>query len=522
MRSSPRGLTSGAWVIAACLLAVEFLAGVQSFVTGTITPLMAQELNARGAFGVIAGLSQAAVFLTMPLGVALMRRWSSARLLLMLTPGVVLGGVVSALAPGVEVYIAGRILAGLAGGALMGVSLAALVQALPERWRRLVLAGYAATWIVSGILGPLYAGWVTETFGWRWALVGYLPLLWAVRVVLARRLRDTPAGTVEEVSTVTAGDIPADAAGDIPAVAAEDMSADAIGETATVAEQRQRHGVGLGPAVVLATGVALTSAAAQGSALALAVAVIGAVLALAAAARILPAGVFRLRSGRRSAIVIMALLAAPYFGAQAIVAILAHDVLGRSPGDLAALLAVGAVAWSVVGLGAGRFPAHSPRALRLRLSLGALVMAVGLGVMALAVVPGPWHGWIAASSLPGAGDQAAWTLLILGWAVVGFGMGACYLDSLDLIIAAPAVGAEGDGITTPEAATAAIASEMIATALVSTAAATIIAMALTRSGADASGAAAGIFLTLALLALLIVPMARRAIGDTGPRIGRVG
>lgn len=446
-------LTTPVGVLAVCLLLVELIAGMQTFVTGTITPLMAADLDAQHLYGVVTAAIQVSVFLTMPLGAALMSRWSAATLLVRLTPVVVVGGVVSALAPSIQVFVAGRILAGLAGGALMTVSLAALVTVLPGRWRRMVLAGYSATWVVAALVGPAYAGWLAETAGWRWAMVGYLPVLLAVRLVIARQL--------------TLLDPP---------------------------RQERPMRLGLGAAVALALGVAMTSAFYQVSPLTLLIAGVGVAVALLATSRILPAGVFRLAPGRPSAIALLGVLTAVYFGAQAVVAIVAHDLLGRRPAELALLLALGVLPWAVLGLVCGRWQVASTRGLRWRIDSGIALIAVGIATMAagLAVV--------------GPTAPAAWASLLLGWMTAGAGMGLCYLDTLDLVLAPAAE----DGAAAAEWARAAVIGEAVPSALFATLCATTVAAAL--SGASEPARVVGVMLALlAVLSLTMVPLQRRAV-----------
>ncbi len=88
-------------LLALALLGVELLAGIQTYLTSTVTPLMARDLAAQPYYGVLAASTQAALFLTMPLGAALLARWSAATLLTWLTPVVIAGGAISAAAPGI-------------------------------------------------------------------------------------------------------------------------------------------------------------------------------------------------------------------------------------------------------------------------------------------------------------------------------------------------------------------------------------------------------------------------------------
>lgn len=440
--------TRSAVVLAAALLVVELVAACQSYLTSTITPLMARDLAAQDGYGLLVAATQAAMFLTMPLGAALLSRWTAARLLTWLTPVVVLGGVVSALAPTFAVFLGGRVLAALASGALMTVSLSALATALPPAWRRRVLAGYALVWLVASLVGPVYAGWAAAVIGWRWALVAYLPLFLVARAVVVVRLREMDR-----------------------------------------AEQGGRERLALLPALLLAGGI--TAVALVGPSWGrIAVGVAGVVVVLAAASRILPAGTLRLAPGRRSVVLLVGVLCAAYFGAHAVVAIAAHDLLGRQAGSLALLLGAGGVGWAVLGMVCGRWPARSRVAYHRRVTLGAGVLASGAATMAVAVVPGT----------PG-----AWGLLVTGWTVSGVGMGLCYVDTLNRGLDAPEV---PDGIGTSQAAQALVMAEVIATALAGTLSATALAW-IMGAPADRAVYAAAVFGILGLVALTLVPLVRR-------------
>ena len=444
--SSPDGRAAG--TLAVALLVVELVAACQSYLTTTITPLMAGDLQAQDGYGLLVASTEAAMFLTMPLGAALLSRWSAARMLAWLTPVVVLGGVLSAIAPTFALFLSGRVLAALAAGALMTVSLSALATSLPPAWRRLVLAGYALVWLVASVVGPVYAGWASSALGWRWALVAYLPLFLVARAVVIVRLRQLDR-----------------------------------------AEQGGREPLGLLPAIGLASGITLVSAwgtSLPGSL----VAAGGVVLVLVAAARILPVGSLVARRGRPAAILLMGLLCAVYFGGHAVVAITAHDLLARDAGDLALLLGAGGAAWSVLGVVCGRWPARRATAYRWRVAGSAALLATGFAVLALSLVPGVGGGW---------------ALHLVGWTLSGAGMGLSYVDTLNRVLDEPV---EPDGISTSVAAQALVMAEAIGTALVATATAAAIAWVVAAPD-ERMVASAGVYGALGLLALLMVPLARR-------------
>ncbi len=441
------------------MLVVELVAACQSYLTTTITPLMAHDLRAQDGYGLLIASTEAAMFLTMPLGAALLSRWPAAQMLTWLTPLVVLGAALSALAPTFAVFLSGRVLAALAAGALMTVSLSALATALPPAWRRLVLAGYALVWLVASVAGPVYAGWAAATIGWRWALIAYLPLFLVARALVIARLHQLDR-----------------------------------------AEQDGRQPLGLLPALGLAGGVTVVSLA--GTSLpGTGVAVGGAVVVLVAASRILPAGTLLARPGRPAAILLMGLLCAVYFGGHAVVAITAHDLLGRDAGDLALLLGAGGVAWSVLGVVCGRWPARRASAYGWRVVGSAVLLAAGFGALGLSLLPGA---------------SGAWELHLLGWALSGAGMGLSYVDTLNRVLDQPT---EQDGIGTSAAAQALVMIEGIGTALAATITASALAWVVASPAARAIPGA-GVYLGLAVLSLGLIPLSRRAAAGDSPAVLR--
>lgn len=97
-----------------------------------------------------------------------------------------LGGVVAATAPDFGVLVGGRMLQGLGAAAAPTLSLAAVRAIFPWRERIRATSVLAATSLVVTALGPVLGGVLTETAGWRPALLlpatGLLalPLLWRV------------------------------------------------------------------------------------------------------------------------------------------------------------------------------------------------------------------------------------------------------------------------------------------------------------------------------------------------------
>ncbi len=434
---------------------IELVAGIQALLSGTILPLVGQDLHARQFYGVLTAAPLVAMFITMPLGPWLLARAPVNRLLLWFTVLAVVAGIIAATATNLVTFVAGRALAGLSSGALASLSLSTVVAVLPARLRRWVLAGYNVVWVLISIVGPVYAGWVASALSWRWALVLYLPLLVVARFVIARQL------TGESIAG-TSGSAP------------------------------------IGSALALAGGIALVSCAGTvggSAAWTGAIAVAGAAVVVGAVRTLLPVGTLRLRRGRPAAVATMGLLTAAYFGASNCVTIVVHDVLGSTIAIAAAILGAGSLAWAVLGLYVARRPATDARYLR-RVGTASVVMGLGLAVCAWAV------------TLPA---TAGVVLVLAGWSLAGAGMGLAYLDTINRIVDVPA---EADGVIESEAATFTVLIESVATALAASATTMLLGRAVTTG--RPVGVTAAVFVVLLLVGLAVGPVGRRTRPVPGP------
>ncbi|WP_310786273.1 MFS transporter [Mycobacterium sp. Z3061] len=108
-----------------------------------------------------------------------------------------LAGLVSALAPTMEVLVAGRMLQGVAGGLLAGLGYALINTALPRHlWTR-GSALVSTMWGVATLIGPT-AGGIFAQFGWwRWAFVA-MGLAAALIAVLVLKVVTAQRDSLEE------------------------------------------------------------------------------------------------------------------------------------------------------------------------------------------------------------------------------------------------------------------------------------------------------------------------------------
>ncbi|GAA4852048.1 hypothetical protein GCM10023221_34680 [Luteimicrobium xylanilyticum] len=442
----------GDLLLGCSLLALELVGGVQSIALTAVIPTAVADLGATRWYGAVVAAPPAATFLTLPAGAALVARLRLDRLFWALTLASVAGSALCAAARTPATLVAGRVVVGLAGGALASVSLSAVSLALPDRFRRLVLAGYSVVWVGAALVGPAYTAVVAGAWGWRWAFVAHLPLLVVARGVAARRLRSTPRGAPGG---------------------------------------RYRPGA----AALLATGVAALALAASSAsgvtspARPLVVGAAAATTVLVAAARLLPPGVLLPRPGRPALLAVLGLVTAAYFGAQAVLPVTLHVLAGAGVTSVAVVTAAGGFGWALAGVWCGARPADGA-AYVARCAAGALLVAGGT-----------------ASTAVTATGRAPDLLVVttVGWAAAGAGTGMLYLDTLRRALDTAGV----DGAPTPaDAATAASTVEAVATALATSASAGIAGSALS-AGSSGRGAVVVLLLACAVLALLAALASRR-------------
>jgi EmrB/QacA subfamily drug resistance transporter len=85
--------------------------------------------------------------------------------------------VVCAAAPGLEIFLAGRVLQGLGAAMLMPNSLAILSSAFTGEKRGRAVGTWAAAGAISGALAPMLGGWLVDGVGW--------PVIFLINVPIA-------------------------------------------------------------------------------------------------------------------------------------------------------------------------------------------------------------------------------------------------------------------------------------------------------------------------------------------------
>jgi MFS family permease len=279
------------------------------------------------------------------------------------------GLAVAGVAPDMLVLLGGRGLQGLGFGAVIVALYVVIGKAYPEDLRPRVITALSGAWVVPGIAGPLVAGVVTESIGWRWVFFGVLILMAPVSLALLARLRSLH---------ITPDVAPDDAGG------------------------RKRL------ALMAAVGVGLLQYSAQR------LDWVGALLAVPALAllafsvpRLLPAGTLQLRRGLPTVIAVRGIMAGAFFGAEWFVPLLLVNERGLTANLAGGALSGAAVGWFIGSWLQGR-PSNTMPRHRL-IEVGCLMTTVGIATSMVVIAP-----------------ETPWWIVAFTWSIGAFGMGILY------------------------------------------------------------------------------------------------
>ncbi|OLT14315.1 hypothetical protein BJF78_02355 [Pseudonocardia sp. CNS-139] len=178
--------TTAGVVLAVSLVAFEQLAVV------TVAPAAAADVGGSALYGWLF----TAFLLAQVLGAAAAGRLADRRgvtLPLRLALAVAAAGLaVAAAAPDVATLLAGRVLQGVGGGALVTGVYATISTAYPPALRPRMLSVFGSAFVVPALAGPAVAVAVASVWGWRAVFLLMLPLVAAAAGCLAGGARERP------------------------------------------------------------------------------------------------------------------------------------------------------------------------------------------------------------------------------------------------------------------------------------------------------------------------------------------
>lgn len=282
-----------------------------------------------------------------------------------------LAAIVAGLAWSMPVLVVARGLQGFGGGMLIVSVYVLIARAYPEELRPKAFSILAASWVVPAIVGPLIAGWLTESLSWRYAF-WLVPLVLLLPALLLRdTLRRHDGGTGDRGPS---GRI-------IPAFVT------AAGLTLAMFAFVRPAGVPLwADAAFLIAGLAMLVFGVR---------------------RLLPAGALRLAPGLPTTVLMRGILAGAFFGAEAFIPLALVEQRGLSIMIAGLVLSVSALGWWLGSYLQSRIPESTDRSRTVR--VGALVIAAGLATLPLCLVP----------ALPAA-------VCTVSYFIASVGMGLCF------------------------------------------------------------------------------------------------
>ncbi len=282
----------------------------------------------------------------------------------------VAGLAVVGTAPSMAVFLAGRLVEGLGTGALTVALYVVVARAYPPALHPQIFAAFAASWVVPSLVGPLVAGLIAQTLGWRWVFLGVIALVAAAlaMVIPAMAQLHGPAG---------APAVP----WNLGRLGWSMLAATAVLALNLLAEAK-------GPLLWFGPAAAV-------------------VIALLALRPLLPRRTFVSDVGLPSVILSRGLVAGAFFGADVYIPYLLTVRYGFPPLAAGLSVTVSGLFWAGGSWLQSRLATRLSHARSIQLGTFALSLAIGAACATAALVLAP-------------------AVVIAGWAVGGFGMGLMY------------------------------------------------------------------------------------------------
>src|ERR1700674_1046525 len=165
------------WLIAVSVMFATFMEVLDTTVVNVSLPHIAGNLSAtidEATWVLTSYLVANAIILPMTGWLASV--FGRKRLLMASVAGFTISSFLCGLAPNLTTLIVFRCLQGANGGAMQPLSQAVLLEAFPPHDRGKAMGFWRLGIVVAPILGPVFGGWLTDSFSWRWVFYINIPV----------------------------------------------------------------------------------------------------------------------------------------------------------------------------------------------------------------------------------------------------------------------------------------------------------------------------------------------------------
>ena len=123
------------------------------------------------------------------------------RLFILATALFTLTSAAAGAAPSLVVIVVARFVQGIAGGPLIPLSQAVMMETFPPHQRGMAMALWGVGIMFAPIVGPALGGWITDNWSWRWVFYINVPV-GAAAILLAQLFIPEPLAARPEVRRV--------------------------------------------------------------------------------------------------------------------------------------------------------------------------------------------------------------------------------------------------------------------------------------------------------------------------------
>ena len=165
------------WIVAIAVMFATFMEVLDTTVVNVSLPHIASSMSAtteEATWALTSYLVANAIILPMTGWLASV--FGRKRLLMWSTAGFTLASFLCGIAPNLASLVIFRIIQGATGGALQPLSQAVLLESFKPEERGRAMGFWGLGIVVAPILGPVFGGWVTENYSWRWVFYINLPV----------------------------------------------------------------------------------------------------------------------------------------------------------------------------------------------------------------------------------------------------------------------------------------------------------------------------------------------------------